>query len=114
MTFKPRVWFPIAVVATIANVIAVAFAAAESGGEVHAMVHAAVAVGFAVWAQRLWHRRRRTELPGPTEAIEALEIEVSEMRSQLSEAQERLDFTERLMARNAEVLRNDQQREPHN
>jgi hypothetical protein len=39
-----------------------------------------------------------------------LELEVSELRRELGEAQERLDFTERLLAQGSEARRLDSER----
>jgi predicted nucleic acid-binding Zn-ribbon protein len=39
------------------------------------------------------------------EALEAVETEVSKMRQELSETQERLDFTERVLAQGPEARR---------
>ena len=91
MRFNPATWFPIAVVLCVLNVVAAGFTA----GGAHAIAHAAVGLAFGIWAQRL----RRAPHPGELHAgIEALELEVSALRQELSEAQERLDFTERLLA----------------
>jgi hypothetical protein len=97
MNFKPAIWYPIAVVLTVINLVAVGFAAGEPQPW-HAGAHAALALAFGLWAQRLHQRPRESELQAPLEALEALEAEVSQMRQELSEAQERLDFTERLLA----------------
>lgn len=70
----------------------------------HAMAHGALAVGFGLWAQRLKQRRdagegqQAIEAPEAAERMELLEGELSRMRQELSEAQERLDFTERMLA----------------
>lgn len=101
MTFKPALWYPIAAVLSAVNVVATGFAAAP-GEAVHAATHAALAVAFALWAQRL--RRRRGE-PGREERLEALEAEVGNLQGELSEAQDRLDFAERKLAQEAEIRR---------
>jgi predicted outer membrane protein len=98
MTFKPATWFPIAAVLAAINVVAIAFAAAP----LHATAHGALAVAFAVWAQRLRHRLRTPELPAE---LEVLELEVNELRQELSEARERLDFAERVLTQQAESRR---------
>ena len=104
MTFKSKLWQPIAVVLSAVNLVAVGFAA--GGGESwHAAVHSALALGFGLWAQRLRQRRIGSGIDsvGDLEAgLEALEIEVSDLRRDLSETQERLDFTERMLTRDAE------------
>jgi hypothetical protein len=43
--------------------------------------------------------------PAAESRLSALEQEVAQLRGELSETQERLDFTERLLARNAESRR---------
>jgi hypothetical protein len=48
---------------------------------------------------------RGSEFPVPLEAFEALEIEVGRLREDLSETQERLDFTERLVVQGQEARR---------
>jgi hypothetical protein len=109
MTFKPAVWFPIAVVLTAVNLGGVAFAA-QSAEPWHAATHAALALAFGLWAQRLRQGPRATaggELPA---RLEALEADVSNLRQELSEAQERLDFAERVLAQPVEARRPDPQR----
>ncbi len=102
MTFKPAVWRPIAVVLSLVNLGAVAFAA-RAAEPMHAGLHAGLALVFAVWAQRL-----QPEVAGASELEErlaALEGEVSAVRGELAEAQERLDFAERLLAQIPESRR---------
>ena len=113
MTFKPAIWYPIAVVLSVINLVGAGFAAgqAEPG---HATIHAALALAFGLWAQRLRQRRGGSELPaGPAalEALEALEAEVSKLRQELSDTQERLDFAERVLAQGPEARRMGPQRE---
>jgi hypothetical protein len=94
MTFKPATWQPIAVVLSVVNWVGAGLAIG-SGEPVHATLHVGLAAAFALWAQRL----RATPIGSDTQArIEALEADLMEMRRELSEAQERLDFAERLMA----------------
>jgi hypothetical protein len=59
-----------------------------------------------LWAQRLRQGRGESELQGRLEGLdaevsrlEAVEADVNKLRQELSEAQERLDFAERLLAR---------------
>ena len=105
MTFKPAIWFPIAVVLSAVNVIAVGFAARDAE-PVHAGIHAALAVAFGLWAQ---HLRRRSS-GGETQAdLQALEGEVDTLRLELAEAHERLDFAERVLSQQAETRRVDPQ-----
>ena len=107
MTFKPAIWYPIAVVLSAINLVAVGFAAGEPQPW-HAGIHAALALAFGLWAQRLRQGPGRSELQAPLEvleALEALETDVSKLRQELSETQERLDFTERLLAQRSEAQR---------
>lgn len=113
MTFKPRTWYPIAVILAIVNVVAAGFAAGEPW---HAGAHAALALGFGLWAQRLRQRRDQGEdetAPdvAADDRIEALEGELSRLRNELSEAQERLDFTERMLAQRPDPRRVDPERQ---
>jgi hypothetical protein len=106
MTFKPALWRPIAVVLSGLNVVAVGFAAA-SAEPWHAGTHAALALAFGLWAQRM--RAGTTGRDGDIEErIETLELEVSSLRQELAEAQERLDFAERLLAQASETRRLEQ------
>ena len=101
MTFKPALWQPIAVALSAINLVFVGLAAG-SAEPWHAGVHAALALAFGLWAQRLrWG-------PGGGELqprLEALEFEVSNLRRELSETQERLDFAERVLAQRPEPPR---------
>jgi hypothetical protein len=112
MTFNPRIWYPIAVVLSAINLVAVGFAAGEPQPW-HAGIHAALALAFGLWAQRLRQTPRGGDLQAPVEvleAVEALEDEVSKLRQELSETQERQDFTERLLAQRPESRRVDSER----
>ena len=109
MTFKRSIWYPIASVVSVVNLVAVGFAVGEPQPW-HAAIHAALALLFGLWAQRL--------RPGPgagggseVEArLEALEGEWSRLRQELNETQERLDFAERLLAQGTEARRMGPQR----
>jgi hypothetical protein len=101
MTFKPALWRPIAVGLSAINLAGVGYAAGATEPW-HAAVHAALALAFGLWAQRLG------PLPGaslPDARLEVLEGEVADLRQELSEAQERLDFAERLLAQGPETHR---------
>ena len=107
MSFKPAIWYPIAVVLSVINLVAVGFAAGEPQPW-HVGLHAALALAFGLWAQRLRQGLRGSELQAPLEvleALEAVEAEVSKLRQELSETQERLDFAERLLAQGSETHR---------
>ena len=101
MTFKPAIWYPIAVVLSVINVAGVGFAA-RSAEPWHATIHAALAVAFGLWAQRL--RQGPAGSVGQAR-LEALEAEMSHLRQELSETQERMDFAERLLAQRPEAHR---------
>ncbi len=104
MTFKPAIWYPIAVVLSVINVVAVWFAAVPAE-PAHATIHGALGLAFGLWAQRLRQRRGVSEPQARLEALDGLatlEAEVSTLRQELSETQERLDFTERLLAQGPE------------
>ena len=97
MQFKPSLWFPIAVILAAGNLIYVPFV---SGDPWHAFAHGAVGVAFALWAQRLKQRRdaeRGALAVGGGERVDMLEDEMTKLRQELSDAQERLDFTERML-----------------
>jgi hypothetical protein len=101
MTFNPKTWYPIAVGLSAVNLVAVGFAV-QPGEPWHAAVHAALAVAFGVWAQRLRQGTPPSDLQAP---IETLELEVGKLRDELAEVQERLDFTERVLAQVQEQRR---------
>src|SRR2546430_15267020 len=98
MTFKPAIWYPITVVLSAFNLVAVGFTAAEPW---HAATHAALALGFGLWAQRLRQGLRGSGLQGGSELQARLGAlgetpgaEGSKLRRELSGAQERLGFAE--------------------
>ena len=105
MTFKPAIWKPIALVLAAVNLAGV-WMAAQGGEAWHATLHGALAVAFAVWAQHLRSRSAAggRELPA---GMQTLEGEVNALRQELGEAQERLDFAERLLAQQPERKRED-------
>jgi hypothetical protein len=94
VTIKPRTWYPIAVGLSAVNLAAVWFAA-RPGEPWHATAHAGLALAFGLWAYRLRQARRGGELG---RALEPLAFEVDELRRELAETQERLDFAERVLA----------------
>ena len=94
MTFKPAIWQPIAVVLSVLNVVAAGFAAGQAE-PLHATIHTALAVAFGLWAQRM----RKGPDTGEFQArLETLEFELGNVRRELGEVQERLDFAERVLA----------------
>lgn len=84
----------------------------------HAAGHALLVVGFGLWAKRVRPRlggdeeeaRPDTLDSGNDSRFENLGAEVSELRQQLSETQERLDFAERLLMKEREARRVEPQR----
>jgi hypothetical protein len=104
MTFKHRAWQPIAIALSGLNLVGVGFAAGEAQPW-HAAVHAALALVFGLWAQRMKQAPSGGEFPISVETFDALEAEVSRLREDLSETQERLDFTERLVVQGQEARR---------
>ena len=112
MRFKPSIWYPISAILAVGNVVAIAFAPNEPW---HAMAHGALAVAFGLWAQRLKQRRDRgDEQPAietaDSERMGMLEEDLTRLRQELSETQERLDFTERMLAQRGQ--QNQQRVEP--
>jgi hypothetical protein len=101
MTFKPAIWYPIAAVLSVINVVAVGFAA-QDGEPWHATIHAAVAVAFGLWA---WRLRQAPAGSEPQDRLEALEAEIDALRAGVAELHERVDFTERLLAQESETRR---------
>jgi hypothetical protein len=107
MTFKSPIWRPIAAVLSILNLVGVGFAAGQAEPW-HAGAHAALALGFGLWAQRLQRGPATSgseQLQAGLEQLEALEAEVGRLGQDMSEMQERLDFTERVLAQQAEARR---------
>lgn len=108
MALNPKVWYPIAVGAGVLNLVAVPFFMGA-----HSAMHAALAVGFGLWAQRLRQRAAsgtQSQVEAGTsqqlqEGFEALEAEVFRLRQELTETQERVDFVERVLAQNKEAGR---------
>ena len=110
LAFKHPVWFPIALLLSIGNVVAVWFAAREVPPEpLHATIHAVLGVAFGFWAHRLRLASRArashqigAETAAALDALEEAEAEATKLRQELSEAQERLDFAERMLERRPE------------
>jgi hypothetical protein len=104
MTCKPTLW-AIAVVLSVVNLVAAGFAIgqAEPG---HAAIHAAAAVAFGLWARYLRRGPRGSELDAGRIELEeetrARLAAVDQLESRVSELENRLDFTERLLAQGQE------------
>jgi hypothetical protein len=117
MTFKPALWYPIAVALTLVNLVGAGFAVGQAQLP-HAAIHVVLAFAFGAWARRLRQQRpdgsearAGLEASETLEAIEALEADVRQLRQELSETQERLDFAERMLAQGAEARRMGPQRQ---
>jgi hypothetical protein len=111
---KTRFWNTVLVLLSAGNLVAVWFAA--PGEPWHATMHAALALGFGLWAQRRMRleevRSRADALDEGTEGeIAALRDEAGEVRRELGEVQERLDFAERLLSQAREGERRPDRRE---
>ena len=101
MTFKPKIWFPVAVVAVVVNLAGMG--AAINAGEIpHAGLHAALAAAFSYWAWRLYEKRRPVQ--GQAQLTE-LEEDVTHLREELAEANERIDFAERMLVQQEQKRR---------
>jgi hypothetical protein len=111
MTFKSAFWYPTAVVLSILNVAGAGFAAGAAEPW-HAGIHAGLALAFWSWAQRQRQARveARAEALDRPVRLEALETDVIDLRREVAEIQERLDFTERMLAQGQEVRRLDLER----
>jgi hypothetical protein len=108
MTFKPAIWRPIGLALSAINLVAVGFAAGQAQAW-HAGVHATLALAFGLWAQRLQRgpAAGSEQLEAGLEQLEAIEAEVGRLGRDMGEMQERLDFTERVLAQQAEARRID-------
>lgn len=104
MTFKPRIWTPIAGVLAAVNVVAVYFAA-QAAEPMHAAIHAALGLAFTVWTVRLRARAVNALRDGATGQSDLVLGEMDDVRHELAEVQERLDFAERMLAQRHEQER---------
>ncbi len=112
---KTRFWNAVLVLLSAGNLVSVWFAA-RSGEPWHATIHAALALGFGLWAQGRMRREEARPRAGALDEGSAVEIaalgdEVGEVRRELDEMQERLDFAERLLTQAREVDRRPDRRE---
>jgi hypothetical protein len=98
MTFKPSIWYPIAVGLSVINLVAVGFAA-RPAEPWHATIHAGLALAFGLWAR---HLRSGTGAGDAQARLEELDSEINRLREEVSEMQERLDFAERVLAKGPE------------
>lgn len=103
MKLNPRIWVPIAQLLTVVNIGAVYFAAqaAEPG---HATLHAALAVLCTLGVDWLRTRARAADVlsDGQVAELESGTREMDDVRHELAEMQERLDFAERMLSQRRE------------
>jgi hypothetical protein len=100
MWFTHPAWIPVTWVLAVANLASVWFAA-QAGEPWHATVHAALAAGLAIGAQRLQERHRTADRPEQWQDMPHPEHEEQAgdgMQARVEELEERLDFAERLLA----------------
>lgn len=101
MWFKNRGWIPVAWLGSAVNLGAVWFAATP-GEPTHATLHAALAVGFGLGARHLQNRHRALlqdqQLQEALEQNAYLEETTDTMHMRMRELEERVEFTERLLA----------------
>jgi hypothetical protein len=102
MTVNPARWHPIAIGFSALNLAAGGFALGTAE-PLHAAVHGAVALASGLWARHLG--RTRPDDGDRQSQLDLLETEVNQLRGELSETQERLDFTERMLAQGVESRR---------
>jgi hypothetical protein len=106
--FKHRAWIPVAWGLAVVNVAAVWFAA-RPGEPIHATLHALLAVGCALGAQRLAARQRggdqHEQLQQTLEQNHQLQQNVDDMQARLLELEERQDFAERILAQHRDPQR---------
>ena len=100
MRFKSPLWQPVALVLSGINIAGGGFALA-AGEPAHAGVHAVLAVAFGLWAER----RRRSERHESEPQLDAVQAEIGDLRAELIDAQERMDFVERILAKDPDTHR---------
>lgn len=109
MTFKPAIWHPITIALSAINLIGVGLAAG-AGETWHAGLHVALAGAFALAARHLGQRMAGGESQAE---LQEVEVELAALRQELIDAQERLDFAERMLAQGMEPRRVEaERREP--
>ena len=109
MTFKPTIWHPITVALSAINLVGIGLAAG-AGEPWHAGVHVALAAAFGLAARQLRQRIAGTESQAE---LQEVEVELTSLRQELIDAQERLDFAERMLAQGMEPRRMEaERREP--
>jgi hypothetical protein len=97
MNFKSPKWYPIAVALSVLNFVGAGFAFGQAE-PLHGTAHVVLGLALGLWALRLRQRPDGTDLQDRLEALEADVDQVDDVRRELAELQERLDFAERLLA----------------
>ena len=83
MTFKPAIWRPVAAVLSVANLVAVGFAAGAAEPW-HATIHAGLALAFGAWAQRLGRSPSQPAQIEPTNRLEELEAVATQWAKEIN------------------------------
>jgi hypothetical protein len=99
MNFSSPRWYPLAVGLSLLNVAGAIFAAVQ-GQPMHAGGHVLLATLCGAWARHLKKGPAPLAIADQLEdRLQRLEDDVGGLRQQLGEAQERLDFSERMLTR---------------
>jgi hypothetical protein len=105
MKFTTPTWRAVAIVLSAINLVATGFAA-QAGEALHAGTHAALTLAFGLWALQIHHRLAsgagQDRLGEGQARFEEIDAELANLRRELGEVQERLDFTERVLANQSE------------
>lgn len=100
----PSKWYPVAGLLAAVNLLGLGYAVA-TGEPMHAIAHAVLVVAFGAWAHRLGGGRSSSGRIEQQDRIDALEDQMSNMQGELTDAQDRLDFAERMLAQEREFRR---------
>lgn len=101
-----RGWFPVAAILFLANLAGLAMAVA-AGEPWHAAAHVGLAGVLGSWARRICRGQAAVEEEG---TIDASPAEVDDLRQELIETREDLDFAERMLAEGREARAADRER----
>ena len=102
-------WRAFAGLLALVNLLGLGYAIAMSEPW-HAAVHAVLLVIFGTVSGRARERTAATAPGTTTDRISALEDEVSMLQGELTDARDRLDFTERMLVHETEERRQRQER----
>ena len=100
----PSKWYPVVGFFAVVNLLGLGYAVA-TGEPMHAIGHAVLVVAFGSWAHRLGGGGSSSRRIEEQERLEALEDQMSNMQGELTDAQDRLDFAERMLAHERESRR---------